>query len=1527
MKNIQKLLLLSDTELYTSSNILKLENSVQKLINSSEEQSYASWGKEYLRRARKPQYLSGLPNDKARHQWAEQCFLLLRKLNFGIFDLMKQRTEEHPNKVLFREIYTDKDIRWSYSQVYNRMIEIAAFLRRIEPDNPRVILYLKNSINGASTDLACMAYGIYNIPLSVHFNEEVLTYIFQKTKANILITDNIKRLETAKAAAKKAKLKMTFIVTEAETAEQAKSDYFLNKELKSGKLSESKKYLDKFPKRSIDRVATTMFTSGSTGVPKGVSFSEYNIVSKRYARAAALPKVGEDELFICYLPLFHTFGRYLEMTGSIFWGGTYVFAGNPSVATLLSLFPKVNPTGFISVPVRWVQIYEKCMKHIKPQMSVNEIKEIIQKTVGTKLNWGLSAAGYLDPKIFKFFIRNGINLNSGFGMTEATGGITMTQPGKYVENSTGIALPGMETRLKPNGELELKSHYLGRYFDGNIGLQERIPYPYEDDYWLSTGDIFRIDADGNHEIIDRVKDIYKNSKGQTVSPGHIEKKFTGVPAVKSTFLIGDGRAHNVLLIVPDKDDPIYSSFKTEANLWEYYRQIIMTANKELASYERIVNFKIIERNFDAEKGELTPKGTFKRKQILQNFNKIIEELYVSNKIEFDLETFKIVIPRWLYRDMGILETDIYKIKTGIKNKTTGDSLTISRAKEKNQFLVGNLIYHVENAQIDLGRMIRQPLLWAGNPELTTFFPCKDSYELPLKQFSAQVCISCTNKPQNVISSTPQGINDPELISLNKLLYSIMFAKQETAMNSLEKIENLFSSYDKYKSDIVRRRLEALACHKSDDLRMNAYRILLLSDPEPNYSQIFPSFINSGKPFLNMEMIEKIAQKDFGIKQLNAFRKRMHAYRKKFNKKQNQQTKQQFAAIFELLKHFGYKNFGYYGTIRAELTNWILLKDEKFLSKKAEEIHKKLYLKFEQSVLYENPQISRPQWENKIAFDDDFSDTEKEKIINLLSESQFLLQSIIIIYDDPKIKLSDIGNNGIWISHDTMYPNYKYYRVAINTNTGKHFDLLVVLAKEALQSAYSELLFKHIAISGHPFGTPIMAKFGCINYKAGAYSTEYVNAPTTWERISTLTQMSSSQEKQKRNAWRKLFIASMSTLYRAWQKCENELTVCRFNPANVVIPENDFSYNSKILSVSNKKQKTTLLQICTTLYYHFYLKTEAHYPNMSKKLNPAWIFHALCEAFGGNEAKKMLVKMTNNAKAYTLLTDIEKNILHLAKNYLTGFDGKIYFPLAMFNAIDRYIDWNEKNPRASSKAQEQTINELIELYKLQKYPDMVRFKFYSETYFKDISEQINLKFEKLLNKMDSDSDALPIQFTELSELQEALTNKTDKIVFTKMVFPDIPEQYNIDFDKTEEGNNERLIIKNHIRDKKNYEYIMRKPVHADEVGALYKLFYKENYPKQISPMDKHYVITDSYDHVIGGLCYKQVDKHVVLIDGMAVTTSLQNRGIGSAILQNFFTLMKAEAIKTIKAHFLFGNYYLKHQFVIDKKWGALVKNLE
>ncbi len=1231
---------LSENEFFSKKNALKIIIAAEENINSDE------LGKEFwhnfLDITRKSDFLQALDNKENTNRWADIVFKIIRLSDFRLSNMIEQRVKLHPERILFNDMSGTHPVRWTYSQIAVHIKEIAAFFYKQKPNNPRVALFLKNSVEGATVDLACLSYDIFNTPLNIHFSSKILSYIFDILDINFVVTDTPERIKIAKKAIENLGKDIKIITTKRNVGKN--KNFYLIKECKKITSDEIKKILSQRKQKKLNRTATTMFTSGSTGMPKGVSFSIYNIVSKRFARAAALPQTGKKEKFICYLPLFHTFGRYLEMTGTIFWGGTYVMAGNPSAATLLSLFPKVNPTGFISVPIRWVQLYESCIKKIENHDDKIEKQKIIQSVIGNKLHWGLSAAGYLDPKIFRFFHKNGVSLNSGFGMTEATGGITMTPNYEYRKNSTGIPLPGIETRLKENNELELKGHYLGRYLE-DAGPEDIIPYPEDDNYRMPTGDIFRIDKDKHHEIIDRVKDIYKNNKGQTVAPGMIEKKFAGVPGIKRTFLVGDGKPYNVLLIVPDNNDYLLVSAKNEAIIEEYFHQIVTSANNDLAPYERIINFTILENDFSTEKGELTPKGSFKRKIIENNFSELIKKLYKSNQVFLKKKDYTIIIPRWFYRDIGVLETDIELNETGLYNKITKTRLRINDCKEKDIYCIGDLAYKILDKKIDIGRIVRQPKLWVGNPELIKFSPCKESFDLPLKKISHQLSI-----PKNRIIYQPgkipqvQKINDANLVFLNNIMSLTLHTEQKTALENLALIEQLFSVYDKNKIDIIRRRLEALARHPEKKIRVEAYRILLSKDPDPDFSEILPAFINSGKTFLDESSINKIANSNFDILHLESLRKRMHAYRTGLNWPANEETRNQFNTIFKMLLNFGINHPQYYKSIRAEFASWIILKKEPILAEKASKYFYKLYEGFENYITKNTPIYNIDDWNKRLIFDVGIGKIRQFEIKQKLAVGNFLKQSVLMTYDETNFDLRDVPDNGIWISRVRSYRNTKHYRMSINTKTGKHFDIHITFDDNLPTTKGLEMLYRNIALSGHPYDSPTTAQFGCSNPLNKIVTARYLSELSAWEKIRALAEVHTVGFPEHPNTWRKLFIRSMGVFFKAWNNSSREIMPGFVSPNNVVVPETDFSDNVKIISLSNWKKIDTLIPLATAILQNFYYKTIAHYPLTAKYLKKSWLFHACAEALGIKETLKILNQLKTDLKNKQKISVLETEFL-------------------------------------------------------------------------------------------------------------------------------------------------------------------------------------------------------------------------------------------------------------------------------------------
>ncbi|HEY6435861.1 MAG TPA: AMP-binding protein, partial [Ignavibacteriaceae bacterium] len=364
-----------------------------------------------------------------------------------------------------------------------------------------------------------------------------------------------------------------------------------------------------------------------------------------------------------------------------------------------------------------MQLYEYITSKVDIEIDEHQkIKNELDKATGGELKWGLSAAGYLPPDIFMFFQKYGVELMSGFGMTEATGGITMTPWKQYKPNSLGKPLPGIEIKLGDDGEILIRGPYvmLG-YYDTEDSET------FTEDGWLPTGDIMKMDDDGFIQIIDRKKEIYKNIKGETVAPQKIENLFRDFENIKAVFLVGDHRPFNTILIRPNYDDHDSVPFNMdEKQKQEYFSSLIVTVNKFLAPFERILDFRLIDRAFDDEHGELTPKHTYKRKVIEKNFSELIDSMYVKNDTSVFVGTTEVKIPNWFLREKGCLGRDVVADEKSISIPKLNLTLAVFKTKEKNVFKIGSFNYSINSRFIDFQLILIDPLLWIGNSELTAF---------------------------------------------------------------------------------------------------------------------------------------------------------------------------------------------------------------------------------------------------------------------------------------------------------------------------------------------------------------------------------------------------------------------------------------------------------------------------------------------------------------------------------------------------------------------------------------------------------------------------------------------------------------------------------------------------------------------------------------------------------------------------------------------------------------------------------------
>ncbi|MCL4279245.1 MAG: AMP-binding protein, partial [Ignavibacteriaceae bacterium] len=590
---------------------------------------------------------------------------LIVKSNYTTKILFDQRLRDYGKKTLFKVINGNSVKEYSWETSVKIINSYRNSLYQIITKEEKVAFLLENCLEMALLDLACLTGGIVNVMIPGNSVTEHIRFILQQSKASVLIAHDEKQLSKIKSIKNELPELKIVILLEGNSSE----DWVISFE----EFLDSSKETSATFERRTDDLATIMYTSGTTGEPKGIMFSQMNIVYKRFCRAMAIPEIGDEDRFICFLPLYHTFGRYLEMTGCVFWAAEYCFLENPSVEAMISNMQLTKPTVFISIPKKWMQLYEYITSKVDIELDEHQkIKDELDKATGGELKWGLSAAGYLSPDIFQFFQKYGVELMSGFGMTEATGGITMTPWKRYKPNSLGKALPGIEIKLGDDGEILVKGPYvMPGYYD--IDNKET----FTEDGWLPTGDVMKMDEDGFIEIVDRKKEIYKNIRGETVAPQKIENLFRDFENIRQVFLVGDHRPFNTVLIYPNfQNDSSILNNMDDKQKQEYFSSLIVSVNKFLAPFERILDFRLIDREFDDKHGELTPKHTYKRKVIENNFLELIDSMYVKNETSVYVGTTEVKIPNWFLREKGCLGRDVVSDERSISIPKLNLSLTI-----------------------------------------------------------------------------------------------------------------------------------------------------------------------------------------------------------------------------------------------------------------------------------------------------------------------------------------------------------------------------------------------------------------------------------------------------------------------------------------------------------------------------------------------------------------------------------------------------------------------------------------------------------------------------------------------------------------------------------------------------------------------------------------------------------------------------------------------------------------------------------
>jgi long-chain acyl-CoA synthetase len=426
---------------------------------------------------------------------------------------------------------------------------------------------------------------------------------------------------------------------------------------------------------SPDRLATLVYTSGTTGRPKGVELPHDCWLYEAEA-IDALKLLRHDDVQYLWLPLSHVFGKVLE-AAQLRIG--FLTAVDGRVDKLVENLAVIRPTFVAAVPRIFEKVHNKVitgasekggltLRIFRWAMSVGRLCSASERTghrpslllrlqhhladrlvfaklrarFGGRLRFFVSGSAALSREIAEFFHAAGILLLEGYGLTETSAASFVNLPDRFKLGTVGPPLPGTEVRIAEDGEILIRSRGVMRGYRGLDDATREVLEPPERGRWLHTGDIGEVDGEGFLRITDRKKDLIKTSGGKYVAPQMIETRLKAIsPWVSQVLVHGNDRNFCSALVTLDeeavkrwaRDHGLGALGWPELAAHPDVKKLVQAGvdelNRSLASYETIKKFAVLPNDFTLESGELTPSLKVKRKVVEQKYKSVLDAFYTG----------------------------------------------------------------------------------------------------------------------------------------------------------------------------------------------------------------------------------------------------------------------------------------------------------------------------------------------------------------------------------------------------------------------------------------------------------------------------------------------------------------------------------------------------------------------------------------------------------------------------------------------------------------------------------------------------------------------------------------------------------------------------------------------------------------------------------------------------------------------------------------------------------------------------------
>ena len=587
----------------------------------------------------------------------------------NLIQIFENSVNKNPNGECFRFAEGGQWRSLNWSQVRVLVQDLAGGLASLGvAKGDRICILSRVRYEWTVSDLATLALGAVVVPIYESNTSEQAQYILNDCKAKVVIVENKAQLQKVLAVRSDLPNLQSVVVIDGATEGQSQV-YKFTDVLGKGRDTGSKVYTTGLESLTPNDLATIVYTSGTTGNPKGAILHHDNLLSAIEGGSTVL-EFRSSMVGLLFLPLAHILGRVTQFYQL---ANGFVHAYAESIEKLVDNIKTQSPHFMVSVPRIFEKIYAKTLQNVENSTPIKKglfhwalavgqewqkaelqgepktfglkfkhrlahvlvFKKLIDK-LGGRIEFFVSGGAPLSPEVANFFSAFGVKILEGYGLTETTAANAVNRFDLIKAGSVGSPLPGVEMKIAEDGEILIKGRCV---FHGYFGNEQATKEAIDADGWFHSGDIGEFDADGYLKITDRKKDIIITAGGKNVAPQNIENMIKNDPMISQVVIHGDKRKFLSALVTLDRDEieryakahnitfATYDDLVKQQPIYSMIQKRIEDKNGQLARYETIKKFAILPNDFSVESGELTPTLKVKRKVINERYRAIFDSFY------------------------------------------------------------------------------------------------------------------------------------------------------------------------------------------------------------------------------------------------------------------------------------------------------------------------------------------------------------------------------------------------------------------------------------------------------------------------------------------------------------------------------------------------------------------------------------------------------------------------------------------------------------------------------------------------------------------------------------------------------------------------------------------------------------------------------------------------------------------------------------------------------------------------------------